>query len=162
MDCFCFKRNNKLKKKSISKIHGACSSTNLTSSSLYYERIFGTYIFIIRGIIRTLEYSKVWQYLNPCKIFFNVFQKLVFAKLSFLDHFRCLAGFYICLCTYKCYLACTVILGSASGTFWHIQALLKNMLMHIQNLLCCWHIQNPGILLSQSIFRLYGIFIILF
>ena len=39
--------------------------------------------------------------------------------------------------------------------FRHIQALFKSILTHIENLLHPWHIQNPGIFLSQSIFRLY-------
>ena len=54
----------------------------------------------------------------------------------------------------------TVILGSASGIFRHIQALLKSTLMHIQNLMYHCQIQNPGTFLSQSIFNLQGIFII--
>ena len=61
---------------------------------------------------------------------------------------------------YKCYLACTVILGSALGLVRHVQALFKSILTHIQSFLHPWHIQNPGIFLSQSIFRLYVVFII--
>ena len=40
----------------------------------------------------------------------------------------------------KCYLACTVILGSPSGKFGHIQALFKGILTHIQNLLYPWYV----------------------
>ena len=79
----------------MSKIHGACSNTNLTLSSLYYEpwHIRNPDIFIIRGIFRTLEYSKVRRYLHPCQIFVVSFGNssrlyLLFAKHSFLDHFR--------------------------------------------------------------------------
>ena len=87
--------------------------------------------------------------------------QLLFAKRSFLYHFRSLAGFQILLCIHKCYLTCTVVLGSTSDMFRHIQALFKSILTHIQNFLNPWHIQNPGMFLSQSIFRLYGIFTIL-
>ena len=74
---FCFEKNSKLKKSSISKIHGASSNTNLTSCSLYYELSHIRYpdIFIIRGIFRTLAYSKVRRYLHPCQIFCSVFWK---------------------------------------------------------------------------------------
>ena len=34
------------------------------------------------------------------------FWKMAFARSSFSDHFRCLAGFSIRLCIYKCCLAC--------------------------------------------------------
>ena len=81
--------------------------------------------------------------------------KLVFARSSFLDHFRCLAGFSIRLCIYKCYLACTVILGSISCIFRHIQALFKSILTYIEHFVYPCEIQIPGI------FRLQGIFIML-
>ena len=64
---------------------------------------------------------------------------IIFARCSFLGHFRCLAGFCMCLCIYKCYLACTTILGSVSGIFRQIQTLFKNILTHIQNLVYLWH-----------------------
>ena len=59
------------------------------------------------------------------------------------------------LCIYKCYLACTVVLGSVSDISRHIQALFKSLLTHIQNLMFLtysepWyipitkHIQAPG------------------
>ena len=86
MDSFCFKRNSKLKKKYISKIHGACSNTNLTSSSLYYEpqHIRNPDILVIRGISRTLEYSKVRQYSHPCQSLCNVFSETVLGHNQFL------------------------------------------------------------------------------
>ena len=60
----------------------------------------------------------------------------------------------VILYTGKCYLACTVILGSFSCIFRNIQALFKSILTHIQNLLYPWYILNPGIFPSQRIFRL--------
>ena len=86
MVSFCFKRNSKLKKGFILRIHGACSNTNLTSGSLYYEpwRIRNPGIFIIRGIFTTLEYSKVRRYLHSCQIFCDVFRKQFQAIISFL------------------------------------------------------------------------------
>ena len=45
----------------------------------------------------------------------------------------------MCLCIYKCYLACTVILGSASDIFRHIRELFKSILTH-KYLLYPWHI----------------------
>ena len=55
-------------------------------------------IFLIRGIFRTLKYSNVGRYLDPCQTYCKVFGKkfqaiIIFAGRSFLDHFRCLAGF---------------------------------------------------------------------
>ena len=71
-------------------------------------------------------------------------KKLKVARGIGLSHFSCLAGFSICLCIYKCYLACAVVLGSASGTY--IQAVFKSILTHIQNLVYPCQIQNPGII----------------
>ena len=86
MVSFCFKRNSKLKKGFILRIHGACSNTNLTSGSLYYEpwRIRNPGIFIIHGIFTTLEYSKVRRYLHSSQIFCDVFRKQFQAIISFL------------------------------------------------------------------------------
>ena len=56
---------------------------------------------------------------------------------------------YLC----KWYLAWTAILGSVSGIFRYIQALFKSILTHIHNHVYHWHIQNPGIFLSQRMFR---------
>ena len=98
-----------------------------------------------------------------CKnsIFEKQFQALItFARSSFLDYSRIMTGFYIRLYIYKCQLACTVILGSVSGIFRYIQALFKSIPTHIQNLVYPCQIQNPGIFLLQSIFKLQGIFII--
>ena len=86
----------KLKKKSsFSKIHVACSNTDLFL--LYYEpwQVRKPGIFIIRGIFRTLEYSKVRRYLDSRQTYCNIFGKqfqatIIFAGRSFLDHFRCL------------------------------------------------------------------------
>ena len=58
---------------------------------------------------------------------------------------------YLQICIYKCYLACTVFLSSVSSTFRHVRALFTSILTHIQ---------SPGIFLSQSTFRLQGIFVI--
>ena len=49
-------------------------------------------IFIIRDILRTMKYSKVGRYLDPCQIYSKVFGKkfqaiIIFAGPSFLDHF---------------------------------------------------------------------------
>ena len=54
-----------LSKSFISKINVAYSNTNLFS--LHYKPWYIRYpdIVIIRGIFRTLEYSKVQQYLGP-------------------------------------------------------------------------------------------------
>ena len=78
---------------------------------------------------------------------------LVFVKRSFLDHFRCLAGFRISSSVYKCYVTCKVILDSVSGIFRHIWALFKSIFTHIQNLLYAWYIRNPDIFKSSTIFR---------
>ena len=45
--------------------------------------------------------------------------QLLFLKLSFVDHFRCLASFWISLCIYKWYVTGKVTLGSVSGIFKH-------------------------------------------
>ena len=98
--------------------------------------------------------------LDPCQTYCSALGKyfqaiIIFTRNSFLDLFRCLAGFSICLCIYKWYLACTVNLGSVSGIFRHIQALFKSILTtHIQNLVYPCQIQN------LRMFRLQGIFII--
>ena len=95
------------------------------------------------------------------KVLGKKFQAMIIsAGRYFLGHFRCLAEFQMHLCIYKCYLACTVILGSVSGIFRHIRALLKSILPHIQNLVYPWQIQKPGMFLSKSIFSLKGIFLI--
>ena len=49
-------------------------------------------IFLIRGIFRTLKYSKVGRYLDPCQTYRKVFGKkfqpiFIFAGRTFLDHF---------------------------------------------------------------------------
>ena len=87
----------KLKKSSISNINVACSTANLFL--LYHEpwHVRNPDILIIRGIFRTLEYSKAGWYLDPrqtnCKVFGKKLQAIfIFAKRSFLDHFRCLVG----------------------------------------------------------------------
>ena len=51
---------------------------------------------------------------------------------------------------YKRCLAYTFTIGSVSGIFRHIPALLKSMLTYIQHLLYPWHIQNAY---SQSIYQ---------
>ena len=56
---FCFKRNTKLKKSSISKINVTCCSTNLFSINYKPWHIRNPNISIVRGIFRALEYSKV-------------------------------------------------------------------------------------------------------
>ena len=55
------KSKSKLKRSSISKIHGACSNTNLTLCLLCYEpwHIRNSDLFILLRIFRTLESSKV-------------------------------------------------------------------------------------------------------
>ena len=69
---FCFKRNTQIKKNKVKKIQ---------KLKIYFEpwHIRKPDIFIIRGIFRTLKYSKILRYLHPCQ-----------SKRSFLDHFRCL------------------------------------------------------------------------
>ena len=53
--------------------------------------------------------------------FGNCFRpQLFFPKRFFLDHFRCLTGFWIPLSICKYYVTCKVILGSISGIFTHI------------------------------------------
>ena len=128
---FFLKMNTKLQRKLmlpkyISKIKIACSCINFLS--LYYEpwHIRNQGIFIIWGIFRTLEYSKLRQYLHYCKTYCNIFRKwfqaiIIFSKRSFLYHFRCLAaGFWIPLCIYKCDITCKLILGFVSCIFKHI------------------------------------------
>ena len=60
---------------------GSISETKVTSD-----------IFLICGIFRTLKYSNVGQYLDPCQTYFKVFGKKFQAKItftgrSFLDRF---------------------------------------------------------------------------
>ena len=48
--------------------------------------------FLIRGIFRSLKYSNVGRYLDPCQTYRKVFGKkfqaiIIFAGRSFLDHF---------------------------------------------------------------------------
>ena len=50
-------------------------------------------IFLIRGIFRTLKYTNVGRYLDPCQTYRKVFGKkfqaiIIFAGRSFLDHFQ--------------------------------------------------------------------------
>ena len=49
-------------------------------------------IFLIRGILRTMKYSNVGRYLDPCqtncKVFGKKFQAvMIFSERSLLDHF---------------------------------------------------------------------------
>ena len=49
-------------------------------------------MFLIRGIFRTLKYTNVGRYLDPCQTYRKVFGKkfqaiIIFAGRSFLDHF---------------------------------------------------------------------------
>ena len=65
-----------IKKKSlISKINVACSNANLIS--LYYEswQVRNPGIFIIPGIFRSLEYSKVRRNLDPCQTYCKFFEE---------------------------------------------------------------------------------------
>ena len=59
-----------IKRKS-SRINVTCSNTNL-----YYEpwHVRNPNIFLMHGIFRTLEYSKVQRYLDPCQTYCKVFQ----------------------------------------------------------------------------------------
>ena len=48
-------------------------------------------ILLIRGIPRTMKYSNVGRYLDPCQTYCKVFGKtfeaiIIFAGRSFLDH----------------------------------------------------------------------------
>ena len=121
---------------------------------------------MIRDIFKNpglFKSSTVFRYMSDIlyKVLGKKFQAMIIsAGRYFLGHFRCLAEFQMHLCIYKCYLVYTVILGSVSGIFRHIRALFKSILPHIQNLVYSWHIQNPGIFLSLSIYRLESIFII--
>ena len=121
---------------------------------------------MIRDIFKNpglFKSSTVFRYMSDIlyKVLGKKFQAMIIsAGRYFLGHFRCLAEFQMHLCIYKCYIACIVILGSASAIFRHIPALFKSMITHIQNLVYPWHIQNPGIFLLQIILRLQGIFLI--
>ena len=49
-------------------------------------------MFLIRGIFRTLKYTNVGRYLDPCQAYCKDFGKnfqaiIIFAVRSFLDHF---------------------------------------------------------------------------
>ena len=50
-------------------------------------------IFIIRGIFRIVEYPNVGRCLHPSLCEIAPRHNHVFAKRSFLDHFRCLAAY---------------------------------------------------------------------
>ena len=48
-------------------------------------------IFLIRSVFRTLKYSNVGRYLDPCQMYREVFGKklqatIIFGGRSFLDH----------------------------------------------------------------------------
>ena len=60
------------RKSSISKVNVACFNTNLYSE-LWHVR--NPDIFIIRGILRILEYSKVRRYFDLCQTYCKVFGK---------------------------------------------------------------------------------------
>ena len=65
---------------------------------------------------------------------------------------------YPTVCIYNCYLACTVVLGSASSIFRHIQALFESILTHIQNLATNsepWHIQTARCI-HNTILNIFG------
>ena len=110
---------------------------------------------------QSVTYSVPWNiqkfddYLDSYQAYCNVFGKkfqtiIVFVEQSFYDHLRYLTGFKIRLYIYKCYLACTVILGSIAGIFRHIQALFKSVLRTLcipgkfkpWNILIAKHIQT--------------------
>ena len=84
--------------------------------SLWYEPWYvrNPDIFIIRGIFSALEYLKIRRYLDPCQTYCKIFGKkvqavIIFAGHSFLDHFRCLAGFMylqMLLCMYSNFRFC--------------------------------------------------------
>ena len=97
-----------------------------------FQYIMNPNIFIIRDIFRTLNYSKARGYLDPCQKYCKAFWKkframTIFAGRNFTDHFRCLAEFQMRLWIYKCYLVCTVILGSVSSVFRYTRALFKSI-----------------------------------
>ena len=55
-------------------------------------------MFVIRGILRTPDYSKALRYLDTCRTCCKTFGKkfqaiIIFSGRSFIDDFRCLAGF---------------------------------------------------------------------
>ena len=99
--------------------------------------------FIIRGLFRTLKYSKVRRYLEIWKLVpgYNCFCRTLILRL-YLDVWQ---NSKYTPCIYKCYLAWTVILGSASGIFRHIRPLFKSI--HTYSELCVslvysepWHV----------------------
>ena len=166
MDSFCFKRNSKLKKHSTSKIHGACSNTNLTSSSLYYEpwHIRNPDIFIIRGMFRTLEYSKVRHYLHPSQIFCNVFRKQFQAYNQFLlkapsqtilDVWQDSKYAYVSISATQLVQLFQILLQACSDIFKHY----SNTHAYSEPSASLAY-SKPQHILLQSIFRLYSIFII--
>ena len=66
--------------------------TKLTEKGSVSKIKVSSDIFLIRGIFRTLKYSNVAQYLDPCQAYCKVFGKkfqatIIFAERSFLDHF---------------------------------------------------------------------------
>ena len=120
--------------------------TNLTSCSLYCElwHIQNPDILIIRGIFRTLEYSKFDGTYIPVKYFAMSIGNssrlsLIIAERSFLDHFWCLVGFWISLslCIYKCYATCKVVLDSRAYS--HIFKTVS-----IPGISEPWHVQKFG------------------
>ena len=66
--------------------------TKLTEKGSVSKIKVSSDIFLIRGIFRTLKYSNVAQYLDPCQAYCKVFGKkfqatIIFVERSFLDHF---------------------------------------------------------------------------
>ena len=115
--------------------------------------MFQTYSNLVKHYSRA--YSTYLEPVRHCSVFGKQFQAIIiFPRSSFLDHFKCLAGFSIRLCIHRCYLTCAVILCSVSSMLKHIQTLFKDILPHIQNIVYPYQIQNSGI------FRLQGIFIL--
>ena len=66
--------------------------SNLTKKDSILKIKVTSDIFLIRGIFRTLKYSNVGRYLDPCQTYCKVFGKkiqaiIIFTGHSFLDHF---------------------------------------------------------------------------
>ena len=70
-----------------------------------------------------IQNSDIFKSSRVSRSLSDMFQAIIiFARSSFLDHFKCLSRFQIRLCIHKRYYVYTVILGSVSGIFRHIQA----------------------------------------
>ena len=126
-----------------------------------FHYIMNPDIFIIRDIFRTLDYLKVLRYFDPYQRYFKVlvkrFQTMIFLQdapfQTVLDVWQNSKCAYISVNATQLVQLFQVLFQTYSDIFEHYSRAYSRTFK-------TWDIQNPGVFLSQSIFRLQGIFII--